>query len=107
LRTFDHLQELVLYGLGLYLDIENMEQQQEIEKKEREKLKLFEQKILEMAKAEGAFKLMKRVLPEINFYTVSYSAGDHYFCGKNWVGNWELTGMGISGATRNRQSGSK
>jgi len=47
------LQELVKSGLVLYLDIEDMVQQQGIEGKEREKLKRFEQRVLDMAKEEG------------------------------------------------------
>ena len=48
-----HLQELVRYGLGLYLDIEDMQQQQGIEGKERDRLKRFEQRVLDMAKEDG------------------------------------------------------
>ncbi len=47
------LQELVKYGLGLYLDIEDMRQQQGIEGKERDKLKRFEQRVLDLAREEG------------------------------------------------------
>ena len=47
------LQEIVKFGLGLYLDIEDMQQQQGIESKERDKLKRFEQHVLYMAKEEG------------------------------------------------------
>jgi hypothetical protein len=50
------LQELVRYGLGLYLDIEDMQQQQGIEGKERDKLKRFEQRVLDMAREDGLLK---------------------------------------------------
>ena len=49
----EKLQQLVKLGLSLYLDIEDMVQQQGIEGKERDKLKGFEQRILDMAKEEG------------------------------------------------------
>jgi hypothetical protein len=49
----EKLQELVKYGLGLYLDIEDMQQQQRIEGRERDKLKGFEQRVLDMARKEG------------------------------------------------------
>jgi hypothetical protein len=47
------LQELVKLGLGLYLDIEDMVQQQGIQTRERDKLKGFEQRVLDMAREEG------------------------------------------------------
>ena len=50
------LQELVKFGLGLYLDIEDMQQQQGIEGKERDKLKRFEQRVLDMAREDGLLK---------------------------------------------------
>jgi hypothetical protein len=50
------LQELVKFGLGLYLDIEDMQQQQGIEDKERDKLKRFEQRVLDMAREDGLLK---------------------------------------------------
>ena len=52
-EKLQQLQQLVKLGLGLYLDIEDMQQQQGIESRERERLKRFEQRVLDMAKEEG------------------------------------------------------